>query len=120
MTKGTKIIWTPELETAFKETIDMVCTETLLNYPDWSKPFNIHTDASDSQLSAVISQDGKPIAFYSRKLNKAQRNYTTTETELLSIVETVKEFRNILFGYPIQVFSDHKNLVHTATISQSQ
>jgi len=65
--KGTKITWTPELEVAFKETIDMVCTETLLNYPDWSKPFDIHTDASDYQLGAVISQDGKPIAFYSRK-----------------------------------------------------
>jgi len=73
--EGTKIKWTPELETAFKATIDMVCTETLLNYPDWSKPFNIHTDASNYQLGAVISQEGKPIAFYSRKLNKAQKNY---------------------------------------------
>ena len=80
----------------------------------------IHTDASDYQLGAVISQDKKPIAFFSRKLNKAQRNYTTTEKELLSIVECVKEFRNILFGYPITVFSDHKNLVHAATVSQSQ
>ena len=61
-----------------------------------------------------------PIAFFSRKLNGAQKNYTTTEKELLSIVETLKEFMNILFGYPIQVYSDHKNLVHAATISQSQ
>ena len=68
----------------------------------------------------MISQEGKPIAFFSRKLNKAQQNYTTTEKELLSIVECVKEFRNILFGYPIRVYSDHKNLVHAATISQSQ
>ena len=118
--KGTKIKWTPELESAFHAVKEMVCQETLLNYPDWSKPFDIHTDASDYQLGAVISQEGKPIAFYSRKLNKAQRNYTTTEKELLSIVETVKEFRNILFGYPIRVYSDHKNLVHSATISQSQ
>jgi len=92
--------------------MEMVIKETLLNYPDWSKPFDIHTNLSDYQLNAVISQEGKPIDFYSRKLNKAQRNYTTTEKELLSTVETVKEFSNILFGY--------KNLVHSATISQSQ
>ena len=118
--KGAKIKWTPELESAFEEVKKMVCQQTLLNYPNWDKPFQIHTDASDYQLGAVISQEKKPIAFFSRKLNSAQKNYTTTEKELLSIVETLKEFRNILFGYPIQVFSDHKNLVHAATISQSQ
>ena len=98
----------------------MICKETLLIYLDWNKPFEIHTDASQYQLSAVISQEGKPIAFFSRKLNKAQKNYTTTEKELLSIVECIKEFRNILFGYQIIVYSDHKNLVHAATVSQSQ
>ena len=118
--KGTKIKWTDELESTFQEVKQMVSKSTMLTYPDWSKPFDIHTDASDYQLGAVISQGGKPIAFFSRKLNSSQKNYTTTEKELLSIVECVKEFRNILFGYPIQVFSDHKNLVHAATMSQSQ
>jgi hypothetical protein len=118
--KNQPITWTPELESAFKAVKQMISKETLLTYPDWSKPFEIHTDASDYQLGAVISQEGKPIAFFSRKLNSAQKNYTTTEKELLSIVECVREFRNILFGYPIIVHSDHKNLVHAATISQSQ
>ena len=53
-----------------------------------------------------------PIAFYSRKLNPAQRRYTTTERELLAIVETLKEFRNILLGQQIKVYTDHKNLMH--------
>jgi hypothetical protein len=70
----------------------MVSKETLLNYPDWSKPFEIHTDASDKQLGAVISQNKKPIAFFSQRLSKAQQNYTTTEKELLSIVECLKQF----------------------------
>jgi len=88
-----------------------VSKETILNSPNFSKEFEIHTDASKTQLGAVISQDAKPIAFYSRKLTSAQEKYTTTERELLAIVETLKEFRNILLGHKIVVHTDHKNLV---------
>jgi hypothetical protein len=88
----------------------IISKETLLAYPDFNKPFIIHTDASHTQLGAVISQDDKPIAFYSRKLKPEQTRYTTTERELLSIVETLKEFRNILLGQQIVVHTDHKNL----------
>ena len=86
--------------------------ETLLAYPDFTKPFVVHTDASHTQLGAVISQDNRPIAFYSRKLQPAQTRYTTTERELLSIVETLKEFCNILLGQQIEVHTDHKNLTY--------
>jgi len=50
----------------------IIAKETLLAYPDFNKPFQIYTDASHYQLGSVVSQDGKPIAFYSRKLNPAQ------------------------------------------------
>jgi hypothetical protein len=53
-------------------------------------------------------QDKKPIAFYSRKLNTAQKGYTITERELLSAIETCNEYKNILLGYSIIVFTDHK------------
>ena len=86
--------------------------EVLLAYPDFTKPFEIHTDASHTQLGSVIAQEGQPIAFYSRKLNPAQTRYTTTERELLAICETLKEFKNILLGYPIRVYCDHKNLTY--------
>ena len=98
----------------------MVSAETLLSYPDWKLPFTAHTDASDKQLGAVISQNNKHIDFFSRKLSKPQRNYTTTEKELLTIVEYLKQLREIIFGYEINVFSDHKNLVYAATLSESQ
>jgi len=83
--------------------------EVLLVYPNFDKEFQIHTDASETQLGAVISQDGKPIAFYSRKLSSTQQRHTTTERELLAIVETLKEFKSVSLGQQIAVFSDHKN-----------
>jgi hypothetical protein len=71
----------------------IMAKETLVTFPDFTKEFEIHTDASKLQLGDCISQGGKPVAFYSRKLQPAQTCYTTTERELLSIVETLKEFR---------------------------
>ena len=104
--------WTEEHQDAFDTMKKIVAKEVILSYPDFNKEFEIHTDASATQLGAVISQDGKPIAFYSRKLNPAQTRYTTTERELLSIVETLKEFRNILLGQQLIVHTDHENLTY--------
>jgi len=110
--KSTKWKWEDQHRKAFAMAKRIIAKETLLAYPDFNKPFQIHTDASHYQLGAVVSQDGRPIAFYSRKLNPAQTRYTTTERELLSIVETLKEYKNILLGSEIEVFTDHKNLVY--------
>ena len=71
---------------------------------------NIYTDASTKQLGAVITQENRPIAFFSRKLSGAQSKYTVTELELLAIVETLKEFNGMLWGQRINVYTDHKNL----------
>jgi hypothetical protein len=76
----------------FDKIKSIVCRKVLLSYPDFNKPFHIHTDASHYQLGAVVSQDNHPIAFYSHKLQLAQVRYTTTERELLLIIETLKEF----------------------------
>jgi RNase H-like domain found in reverse transcriptase len=104
--------WGEPQKKAFTMAKRIIAREVLLAYPNFSTPFQIHTDASHYQLGAVISQDGKPIAFYSRKLKPEQTRYTTTERELFSIVETLKEYRNILLGHKIEVFTDHKNLTY--------
>ena len=105
--KEAKWQWTEEHQHAFDTIKRIVHEETLLVHPDFNLPFAIHTNASKNQLGAVISQKGKPIAFYSRKLNSAQLNYTTTERELLAIVETLKDFRNTLLGQRIIVYTGH-------------
>ena len=110
--KTAKWEWTGAHQNAFDTMKKIISKEVLLTYPNFHLPFDIHTDASDTQLGAVISQNGKPIAFYSRKLNPAQTRYTTTERELLAIVETLKEFRTILLGQQIRVYTDHKNLTY--------
>ena len=74
---------------------------------------------SDLKLGSVISQENRPIDFYIRKSNPAQRRYTTIENESLSIVETLREFKTILLGYKIEIHTDHKNLVHETLLMLS-
>ena len=105
-----KFVWTDEHEKAFLQMKKIVSREVMLAYPNFNKKFVIYTDASNKQLGAVITQDNRPIAFYSKKLNKHQINYTVTDLELLSIVMTLKEFRSILLGQEIVIYTDHKNL----------
>ncbi len=82
----------------------------VLAYPDNSKVFEIYTDAS-STLGAVITQDIRPIAFFSWKLSVAQHKYSVTKIVLLTIDKTLKEFKGLLWDQPIKVFTDHKNLM---------
>ena len=101
--KTVKFQWTETEQKAFEKMKKIISRDVLLSYPKFDELFKIHTDASKYQLGACISQGGRPIAFYSRKLSPAQTRYTTTERELLAIVETLKEFQNILLGQQIRI-----------------
>ena len=76
--KEAKWEWNDVHQNAFNKIKQIVARETLLAYPDFNKPYVIHTDASNTKLGAVISQNNQPIAFYSRKLAPTQTRYTTT------------------------------------------
>jgi hypothetical protein len=102
--------WDSIHQIAFDNVKTTIAKEVVLAYPDFTKPFDIYTDASTKQLGSVITQDNRPIAFFSRKLSGAQSKYTVTELELLAIVETLKEFNGMLWGQRINVYTDHKNL----------
>ncbi len=53
---------------------------------DFSKPFEVITDASEFALGAILLQDGKAVAYDSRALNGAEKNYHTTDRELLAVI----------------------------------
>ena len=68
----------------------ILASDCLNAYPDYSIHFHIYTNASNYQLGAAIIQNGRPIAYYSRKLTGAKQTYTTTEKELLAIFLCLK------------------------------
>jgi hypothetical protein len=90
--KRAPIQWTDDMQQAFNKMHLLMAADALAAYPDHNKWFDVYTDASDFQLGACIIQEGRPIAYFPRKLTKSQQNYTTMEKEMLSIVETLEEF----------------------------
>jgi hypothetical protein len=65
-------------------------------------------------VGAVITQKNRPIAIFSWKLSIAKHKYSVIKIELLAIVKILKEFKGMLWGQPIKVFNDHKNLMRDA------
>ena len=83
---------------AFGEIRRIVACDILLIKLDINKCFDVHTDSSDSQIGALISQDGKPITFYNHKLTGPKTRLKLTEKKFLSIVKILNEFCLVLLG----------------------
>jgi transposase InsO family protein len=106
--------WTEKEQEAFDYLRTCLITRPILAYPNFKLPFIIFTDASNVGLGAVLSQiqDGKErvIAYASRHLNQAERNYATIEKEALAIVFAVKKFKPYIHGHETKIVTDHAPL----------
>ncbi|XP_044572730.1 uncharacterized protein LOC6503773 isoform X1 [Drosophila ananassae] len=110
-----KFTMTEKGHQAFIELKRRLCTAPVLRSPDFTKPFYIQCDASKSGVGGVLVQkteqgDEYPIAFVSKKLNKAQRNYSVTEQECLAAIVGVKRFRPYVEGQDFTIITDHASL----------
>ena len=117
--KDAKFEWDAEFQEKFKELKAYLTTEPIVRALDWHLPFEVMCDDSDLTVGAVLGQrvEGKPYVVYyaSKTLNEAQRNYTTTEKELLAVAYALDKFRSYLIGLDIVFFTDHSALKYLLT-----
>ncbi|GBC19242.1 uncharacterized protein LOC100876636 [Rhizophagus irregularis DAOM 181602=DAOM 197198] len=106
--------WTNLQQKAFENLRDKLTMAPIVQYPDFSKPFFLYTDASIIGLGAVLAQKTDDqehvIAYASRTLIPAEKNYAITELECLAIVWAVKYFRHYLYGSKFTIITDHAAL----------
>ncbi|KAJ9504628.1 hypothetical protein QJQ45_013599, partial [Haematococcus lacustris] len=107
--------WPDDKLQAFDALKHAISKVPLLKIPDITKPFQVYCDASLQGVGAVLMQEGYPLAYLSKKLIPAEKNYTTGEQELLAIITACKEWRCYLEGVPFTLYTDHKPLVALKT-----
>ena len=117
--KDRPFVWTEREQNSFDQLKQAICAAPALVTPDPTRPYVVHTDASDLAIGAILLQrvDGilRPIAFHSRKLNEHELNYPVHEKEALAIVDALKTWKQYVEGSEGVVFTDHAALAHFKT-----
>ncbi|GJZ03362.1 putative reverse transcriptase domain-containing protein [Tanacetum coccineum] len=110
--KGIKFDWGEKEENAFQLIKQKLCSAPILALPEGSEDFVVYYDASHKGLGVVLMQREKVIAYASRQLKVHEKNYTTHDLELGSVIFALKIWRHYLYGTRYTVFTDHKILQH--------
>ncbi|KAL5457235.1 hypothetical protein EMCRGX_G034481 [Ephydatia muelleri] len=108
--KTATFVWTEECQKGFQRLKDLLSQAPVLCYPSLTKDFELQTDASAVGLGAVLEQDGHVVAYASRSLTHAERQYSVIERECLAVLYAVKQFRHYLLGRAFVLHTDHQPL----------
>ena len=115
--KDTPFVWTKTHQEAFEDLKMKLMSMPVLRNPDYSRPFEVHTDASQIAIGACLmqrSEDCTPhaVAYYSCKMKGPEVRYSATDSEALAVVEAVRAFDPYVYGRNFTIFTDHRPLVY--------
>ncbi|XP_031120876.1 uncharacterized protein LOC116024113 [Ipomoea triloba] len=102
--------WDKDVEFSFNSLKEKLINAPVLALLDFSKPFELQCDASGVGIGAVLSQGGRPIAFYSEKLSSAREKWSTYEQELYAVVRALHTWRHYLLSQDFVIYTDHEAL----------
>ncbi|GJY36212.1 transposon ty3-G gag-pol polyprotein [Tanacetum coccineum] len=102
--------WDESANQAFEDLKKALTTAPTLGLPNWSLPFTLECDASGVGIGAVLTQNGRPLAYFSAPLKGSMLSWSTYEKEMLAVVKAVRKWRHYLLGRPFVVKTDHMSL----------
>ena len=115
------VAWTVDMDRAFGKLKVSLCNTVSLTIPSILGIFTLHTDASGFGIGACLhvirDEQEIPVAFYSRQLQGAEKNYSITELETLAIVASLKHFEYYIYGTSLVIYTDHKACTSLLTSS---
>ena len=102
--------WTIGVDKSFNLLKQKVIEQPVLALPDFNKMFQVDCDASGTAIGAVLSQEGRPIAYFSEKLNDAKRKCSIYDKKFYAIVQALKKWRHYLLSKEFVLYIDHQAL----------
>ncbi|KAL4271478.1 hypothetical protein GQ457_13G013980 [Hibiscus cannabinus] len=108
--KGQPFEWTSEAQAAMEQLKTCLCSAPVLSLPRFDKVFQVETDASGTGIGAVLTQEGKPLAYFSQKLSPRMQSASTYNREMYAITQAVGKWRQYLVGRKFIIVTDQRSL----------
>jgi hypothetical protein len=99
--------WSQQAQEASNQLKVAMASTPVLAFPDFSKEFIVETDACDTRIGVVLTQDGHPIAYFGKGLSSANQKLSTYDKEFLAVMMAIDKWRSYLYKNPFVIKTDH-------------